>query len=479
MSMSFHDDMAQFHLRRTFKDQLKLDIKFYRSTSCLISPVLDNFAKIFFNVPGLISWKGADMETQFLLDFEDLSRDYKLQWFREFFTCPFQRTTPPKYAFFAFRQIPLRVQISPPTQIVDVGRSASLRCLVSGSPVHSVAWLKDGVPLAELEKGPSSSPRFQVGPREILKLVRVHPSDAGMYQCLASNVFTTGQDSSQIRLGSVPPELVYRFSEQTIQPGPSVSLKCTAVGNPPPQFTWTLDGFALPESERFLVGQYVTIHDNVISHVNITQARDEDGGLYACQARNAMGVALHTARLNIYGKTVMPQRNKETRFTPVVLAVAAWLGGSGVELSPRSHTFDSSLAGQLFANPTRLGVSTGWVLLSWLGEPGQTVWQCCKREPSQSPFSVRRSDSPPSELYGEEEPSCFRENSDFFWNGGNSMEERSGTGLRRGGGAETHGGLELQRRWGNPWGKRQAKGSNESLPCGITMCLYYVGYDVS
>ncbi|OXA49720.1 Tigger transposable element-derived protein 6 [Folsomia candida] len=91
---------------------------------------------------------------------------------------------------------------------------------------------------------------------------------------------------------------------------------------------------------------------------------------------------------------------------PPSQAVAAWLGGSGVELSPRSHTFDSSLAGQLFANPTRLGVSTGWVLLSWLGEPGQTVWQCCKREPSQSPFSVRRSDSPPSELYGEEEPSC-------------------------------------------------------------------------
>ncbi|OXA43326.1 hypothetical protein Fcan01_22026 [Folsomia candida] len=73
--------------------------------------------------------------------------------------------------------------------------------------------------------------------------------------------------------------------------------------------------------------------------------------------------------------------------------------GSGAELSPRSHTFDSSLSGKLFANPTRLGVSTGWVLLSWLGEPGQTVWQCQKGEPSQSPFSVRRSDSSP-ELYG-------------------------------------------------------------------------------
>jgi hypothetical protein len=76
---------------------------------------------------------------------------------------------------------------------------------------------------------------------------------------------------------------------------------------------------------RFMVGQYVTIHDNVISHINITNARDEDGGLYSCEgigldvpswfaenkriiyifylyvAKNAMGVVSHKARLNIYG----------------------------------------------------------------------------------------------------------------------------------------------------------------------------------
>lgn len=53
---------------------------------------------------------------------------------------------------------------------------------------------------------------------------------------------------------------------------------------------------------RYLVGQYVTIHDNVISHVNITNVMAEDGGLYACTAKNAMGSIYHSARLNIYGK---------------------------------------------------------------------------------------------------------------------------------------------------------------------------------
>jgi hypothetical protein len=47
-----------------------------------------------------------------------------------------------------------------------------------------------------------------------------------------------------------PPSLVYSFIEQTIQPGPAVSLKCSATGNPTPQIAWALDGFALPSNGR-------------------------------------------------------------------------------------------------------------------------------------------------------------------------------------------------------------------------------------
>lgn len=38
--------------------------------------------------------------------------------------------------------------------------------------------------------------------------------------------------------------------------------------------------FQIPDNSRFLVGQYVTIHDDVISHVNITNVKEEDGGKY-------------------------------------------------------------------------------------------------------------------------------------------------------------------------------------------------------
>lgn len=47
--------------------------------------------------------------------------------------------------------------------------------------------------------------------------------------------------------------------------------------------------FQIPDSSRFLVGQYVTIHDDVISHVNISNVKEEDGGEYTCVAQNSIG----------------------------------------------------------------------------------------------------------------------------------------------------------------------------------------------
>ncbi len=46
------------------------------------------------------------------------------------------------------------------------------------------------------------------------------------------------------------PVLLFKFSEQTLQPGPSVSLKCIARGNPTPRIEWMRDGFPLGQDDE-------------------------------------------------------------------------------------------------------------------------------------------------------------------------------------------------------------------------------------
>jgi len=52
---------------------------------------------------------------------------------------------------------------------------------------------------------------------------------------------------------------------------------------------------------RYAIGQYVDQSGDVISHLNISSAGTEDGGLYACVASNTLATVEHKARLNIYG----------------------------------------------------------------------------------------------------------------------------------------------------------------------------------
>ncbi|XP_021698637.1 Down syndrome cell adhesion molecule-like protein Dscam2 isoform X7 [Aedes aegypti] len=204
---------------------------------------------------------------------------------------------------------PIHVEISPNVLSVHMGGMAEFRCLVTANgmtagPQH-ITWFKDGRQL------PSSG---RVG--DTLQVTGVTKEDKGMYQCVVRRQEGDSfQASAELQLGDAPPSLVYSFIEQTLQPGPAVSLKCSAQGNPTPHISWTLDGFPLPTNGRFMIGHYVTVHGDVIAHVNISHVMVEDGGEYSCIAENRAGKTSHSARLNIYGLPYI-------RLIPKVTAVA-------------------------------------------------------------------------------------------------------------------------------------------------------------
>ncbi|XP_026677046.1 Down syndrome cell adhesion molecule-like protein Dscam2 [Diaphorina citri] len=178
--------------------------------------------------------------------------------------------------------------------VVDVGHRIELHCRVSPKRLSSAkAWLKDGLVLRRNSD-------------EVLVLDRVQREDAGMYQCHVSADDDSAQMSAQVILGASHPQLIYKFIQQTLQPGPPVSLKCIATGNPTPHISWKLDGYPLA-GDRFVMGQYMSLHGDVISHVNISSVRVEDSGIYQCTATNRVGSQTHSADMRVYDAPGQPQ----------------------------------------------------------------------------------------------------------------------------------------------------------------------------
>ncbi|KAM7292179.1 Down syndrome cell adhesion molecule homolog, partial [Ixodes scapularis] len=259
--------------------------------------------------------------------------------------------------------VPLSAHLEPSVQTVDVGRTANLSCRVAGHPVHGVQWTLNGRPLAK------GDPRFTLLSRDLLQVSSVQRDDRGMYQCLAFNQRDSAQGTAQLVIGEDAPVLEQVFSEQEVRPGTSMSLKCSASGNPLPQVTWTLDGGAVPEVYHIRIGDYVSNERIVHSYVNLTSVRVEDGGRYACVARNGVGAAQHSARLNVLGRPLVRPMGNVTALAgrPVTLhcPVAghpirsiAWLkDGRSLPQNHRQRTFPN---GTLVISDVQRSVDSGW-----------------------------------------------------------------------------------------------------------------------
>ncbi|ODM92162.1 Down syndrome cell adhesion molecule-like protein Dscam2 [Orchesella cincta] len=110
------------------------------------------------------------------------------------------------------------------------------------------------------------------------------------------------------------PELVNTFISQSLQPGPFITLKCSAVGNPIPKITWTIDNTPVHQNEqeywaqqqytRISIGSYQLHNYETVSHLNISGIQVENSGVYKCEASNLVGSSFHSARLNIYGSLI-------------------------------------------------------------------------------------------------------------------------------------------------------------------------------
>ncbi|CAG9795734.1 unnamed protein product [Diatraea saccharalis] len=256
---------------------------------------------------------------------------------------------------------PISVRIKPEVLRSKVNTDVNFECKVSGHPIEIIYWVHD----ARVVK---SNERIQLSEDGLrLHIKNSQKYDQGVYQCFVSNTRDQAYGIAEYVINvteergraagnrsrrtpyahsththdaadwnftgtrETKPELVYWFSEQTLQPGPSVSLKCVAMGHPPPQFTWLLDGFPIPTNSRFVVGQHVTLQDDVVSHLNISRVTEQDGGEYACVASNTAGKAFHSARVNVYGLPYIREMPKVTAVAGSDLNIKCPVAGYPIE----------------------------------------------------------------------------------------------------------------------------------------------------
>nr|XP_037276598.1 Down syndrome cell adhesion molecule homolog [Rhipicephalus microplus] len=216
---------------------------------------------------------------------------------------------------------PLEVDMWTRTREVRSGDTLTLNCSVSGFPVRSVTWFKDGRAItgpSAVKTSVSGSRGGQVSSRRVLMLnqymLRIQAAqsdDSGVYQCHAENERDSAQAQAFVHVRSEPPVLVSHFQDVVVRPEEPVSLRCAATGTPLPQITWSLYDVQVQDSSRVRVGDYVSRDGSVISFVNVTRVRHEDGGAYRCEASNVHGSHAHSGRLNVLGPPAvrdMPNR---------------------------------------------------------------------------------------------------------------------------------------------------------------------------
>ncbi|XP_054712938.1 cell adhesion molecule Dscam2-like [Uloborus diversus] len=215
---------------------------------------------------------------------------------------------------------PLSVSLLPPHQVLNIGQEATFTCNVSGYPVHGVSWRKD-------QRQIVVSNRVQLLSRDVLHIASLRREDRGMYQCFVYNDQDGAQGTAELKISDVPPSIISVFPEQTAHPGETISLKCTSSGNPIPRVTWYLDGSVVGRSARTALGDYVTEHGHVISFLNLTETRPEDGGEYKCHVGNDVGSTSHAARLNVYGPVFVRPMPNITAISGEDLTVRCPYGG--------------------------------------------------------------------------------------------------------------------------------------------------------
>ncbi|XP_074968536.1 hemicentin-2 [Phalacrocorax aristotelis] len=191
-------------------------------------------------------------------------------------------------AFHLLVMEPPRVEAAPhPTEMsIAVGTPLELTCVVTGVPMPTVTWEKDGRLLA--------GSWLVSGNESTLYIKTTKTADAGLYTCLATN--PAGEDSRSFHVSIQAPLSITSVGEThsiTAVAGGHLILECPEDAVPPPHIEWHWEGSPLREDARRQVlaeGRFLQIQ----------AVGAADGGEYSCRATSALGDTSLRVRVEVH-----------------------------------------------------------------------------------------------------------------------------------------------------------------------------------
>ncbi|CAL4078125.1 unnamed protein product, partial [Meganyctiphanes norvegica] len=185
------------------------------------------------------------------------------------------------------------IDTTPKEGRVDISGTASYECYVSGSPMPSVYWTKEGSGVLITTGQSTSDGRLSVDAHNTLAITNVQHQDQGYYVC--SSVGVAGSALSRVHLEVLndinlpPPIISLAAPNQTLPLGTEAEMPCEVRGVPEPHVYWMRSGKVIKSDDRTSISSGNTL--------KITGLKVSDTDVYTCVASSEAGETIWTTAL--------------------------------------------------------------------------------------------------------------------------------------------------------------------------------------
>ncbi len=222
-----------------------------------------------------------------------------------------------------------RFTVQPESRAVSAGEAVTLSVGVTGKQPLNYQWLKNGVPVGDLQifalsesKATQPSKAFSISgsASRTLTISTAREQDAGRYSVIVSNALGSSESTAaSLVVGSTAaaPTITSQPTSQTVDAGASVTFSVSASGDAPLGYQWRKDGVAITGA---------TGANHTIAAVTVA-----DGGTYSVVISNAAGSVTSSNATLTVPQTNPPEINTQpdSQTIPVGTSVTFSVGATG------------------------------------------------------------------------------------------------------------------------------------------------------